>query len=407
MVDRGARMRTLRDDMESLAAFGGDGPGVTRLAWSPELLAAYDWLGDRCRELGLDAEVDAAGNLLARWDAGTGPAVLVGSHLDTVPQGGRFDGALGVMGGLHAVRLLKQWGVEPRRPVWLAAFMDEENTRFNTALFGSRAFCGEDLGGLGDRRDADDVTLAAAMAAWGCDPDRHGEARRIGEVGHYLELHVEQGPRLEASGTDIGVVTSIVGLVGYRVRLTGRANHAGTTPMPLRRDALAGAARMVLAVRDEARRREDATANVGVIRVAPGSSNVIPGLCELSIDLRAPSAAAVRDLDEGCRAALAAIADEEGLGLELTEAYRVPPAPMAVELVELIERAAGLEGASAERMPSGAGHDAMVLAARVPAGMLLVPSRGGVSHSPEEYSSPEHCELGARVLARAVASLVS
>jgi hydantoinase/carbamoylase family amidase len=397
----------LQRDLEALAAFTGGGAGVTRLAWSPELRSAYDWLVGRCCRLGLDADIDAAGNLLARWDAGDGPAVLMGSHIDTVPEGGRFDGALGVMGGLHAVRLLRQWGVEPRRPVWLAAFMDEENTRFNTALFGSRSFCGEDLGGLGDRRDADGVTLAEAMAAWGRDPERHGEARRVDEVGHYLELHVEQGPRLEAAGIDIGVVTSIVGLVGYRARVTGRTNHAGTTPMRLRRDALAGAARMVLAIRDLAREREEATANIGVLRVAPGSSNVIPGLCELSIDLRASSAVGVRELDEGCRAALGAIADEEGLGLELAETYRVPPAPMSRELVELIEGAAAIERASVARMPSGAGHDAMVLANHVSAGMLLVPSRGGVSHSPEEYSSPAQCELGARVLARAVAALVS
>jgi hydantoinase/carbamoylase family amidase len=250
------------------------------------------------------------------------------------------------------------------------------------------------------------VTLAEAMAAWGRDPERHGEARRIDAVGHYLELHVEQGPRLEASGTDVGVVTSIVGLVGYRVRVSGRTNHAGTTPMSLRRDALAGAARMVLAVRDEARRREDATANVGVITVAPGSSNVIPGRCELTIDLRAPSARAVRELDEGCVAALEAIAADEGLGLELEETYRVAPAPMAGELVEAIERAAGLEGASAARMPSGAGHDAMVLAPHVPAAMLFVPSRGGVSHSPAELTTDGHCELGARVLAAALRELL-
>ena len=312
-----------------------------------------------------------------------------------------------MVGGLHAISLLREWGVEPRRPVWLAAFMDEENTRFNTALFGSRAFCGEDLGGLGDRRDADGVTLAEAMGVWGRDPDRYGEARRIDDVGHYLELHVEQGPRLEADGTDIGVVTSIVGLVGYRARVMGRTDHAGTTPMRVRRDALAGAARMVLAIRDQARGREDASGNVGVIRVAPGSSNVVPGVCELSIDLRAPSDAGVDALDEGCRAALRAIAEEEGLGLELAETYRVPPASMAGELVELIEGAAAIEGASAARMPSGAGHDAMVFAGRVPAGMLLVPSRGGVSHSPDEYSSPAQCEMGARVLARAVAALVS
>ncbi len=352
-------------------------------------------------------EVDAAGNLLARWDVGEGPAVLVGSHLDSVPRGGRFDGALGVLAGLHAVRLLRSWGVTPRRPVWIAAFMDEENTRFNTALYGSRAFCGEDLAGLGARRDVDGASLAEAMAAWGRDPDDLAGAHRVSGVGEYLELHVEQGPRLEAAGTEIGVVTSIVGLVGYRARVGGQANHAGTTPMRQRRDALAGAARMVLAVREAARGRAEATANVGVIDVRPSSSNVIPGACDFTIDLRAPTAAALDGLDVACIAALRAIAADEALDLELTEAYRIPPAPMADALVDLVEDAARLEEASTARMASGAGHDAMVLAGRVPTGMIFVPSRGGVSHSPEEYTSPEHCELGARVLARAVRALVA
>jgi hydantoinase/carbamoylase family amidase len=393
--------------MEALAALGVDGAGVTRLAWTPELRAAYDWLAGRCRELGLEAEVDAAGNLVARWDAGGGPAVLLGSHLDTVPRGGRFDGALGVAGGLHAIRLLKEWGIEPRRPVWLAAFMDEENTRFNTAMFGSRAFCGEDVGGLGERRDGDGVTLAQAMRDWDRDPEAVSGARRIGKVGHYLELHVEQGPWLEAAGTDLGVVTSIVGILGYRARVTGEANHAGTTPMPLRRDALAGAARMALALRDQALARSPATANVGVIRAEPGSSNVIPGACDFTIDLRAPLGPALRDLEDACRGALEAIAVDERLELALEDTYRVEPAPMDLALVRLLEGEARLEGASAVRMPSGAGHDAMVLARHVPAGMLFVPSRGGLSHSPEEYSSPEHCDLGARVLARAVRALVA
>ena len=351
--------------------------------------------------------MDAAGNLLARWDVGQGPGVLVGSHLDSVPRGGRFDGALGVLAGLHAVRLLRSWGVTPRRPIWIVAFMDEEATRFNTALYGSRAFCGEDMTGLGARRDGDGVSLAEAMAGWGRDPDGLGGAHRVSGVGEYLELHIEQGPRLEAAGTQIGVVTSIVGLVGYRARVSGEVNHAGTTPMPARRDALAGAARMVLAAREAARERVGATANVGVIEVRPASSNVIPGVCDFTIDLRAPTAVAVDGLDAACRSALSAIAADEALDLELSEAYRVPPAPMADALVDLVEGAARLEEASTARMASGAGHDAMVLAGRVPTGMIFVPSRGGVSHSPEEYTSPEHCELGARVLARAMRALVA
>ena len=265
---------------------GAEG-GVTRVAWSPELFDAYAWAGDRMRELGLDVETDAAGNLLGRWQHGAGSAVLVGSHLDTVPSGGRLDGALGVVAAIHAVGVLKAEGLEPVRPLWIVAFMDEEGTRFDAALFGSRAFVGEDVSGFGDRADAAGVTLRDAMRAAGLDLDRAGEACRIGEVAAYLELHIEQGPVLETEGAEIGVVTSIVGLRGYRVRLRGEANHAGTTPMRLRRDAFAGVARVALELRDLARAREGVTANVGKVSVEPGGANVVPGLAEFTIDVRA------------------------------------------------------------------------------------------------------------------------
>src|SRR4051812_27948975 len=226
------------------------------------------------RALGLDVEVDPAGNLIGRWQTGTGSPVVVGSHLDTVPSGGRLDGVLGVVAAVHAVALLQHEGFEPRRPVWIVAFMDEEGTRFNAALFGSRAFAGHQLSGIGDRADAAGTTLRDAMADQGHSLERIAEAERIGEIGAYLELHIEQGPVLEAEGIQIGVVTSIVGLRGYRVRLRGQANHAGTTPMHMRRDAFIGAARVAVELRDVARRRDDMTANVGKISVTPGGANV-------------------------------------------------------------------------------------------------------------------------------------
>src|SRR5712692_1671329 len=228
----------LAADLEAVASFGGQATGVTRFAWSAELDAAQGWLAAELRSLGLEAEVDPAGNLIGRWTSGAGAPVLVGSHLDTVPRGGRFDGTLGVLAGLHAIRLLMERGVQPERPIWLASFMDEEGARFGTALLGSRAFVGEDLSALGDRRDEHGVSLREAMAALGFDFEQLPEARRINEVGAYLELHIEQGPVLERAGADIGVVTGIVGLIGFQARLVGEANHAGTTPMELRRDAL-------------------------------------------------------------------------------------------------------------------------------------------------------------------------
>jgi hydantoinase/carbamoylase family amidase len=395
-------------DLEELARIGGAGDGsVTRLAWTPELFEAYDWMSARMREEGLEVEVDAAGNLLGRWETGSGTAVLVGSHLDSVPEGGRFDGSLGVVGGLHAIRALREAGVSPSRPVWLVAFMDEEGPRFGASLFGSRAFAGEDLRGLETRADRDGVTLAEAMRARGLDFDRVADAARIDEVGAYLELHVEQGPVLEHEDAEIGVVTSIVGLRGYRARFGGQANHAGTTPMRLRRDAFAGAARAMLALRDEALRRDGMTSNVGSVAVRPGGPNVVPGEAELSIDVRSPTSEGHEGLDSLVRGTLERIAAEERLRLDVEQTYELDPLPLDGDLAELVERSAVQAGARFLRMPSGAGHDAMVIGRHVPAGMLFVPSRDGVSHSPAEHTTPEHCGLGVRVLAAALAELVA
>lgn len=393
--------QTVSGSLGALARIGGgaDG-GVTRVAWSPELFGAYDWVGDAMRDLGLEVEIDAAGNLVGRWDARTGSPVVVGSHLDTVPSGGRFDGALGVVAALHAVRLLREEGFEPARPLWVVAFMDEEGTRFGSALFGSRAFAGEDVRRFGERVDADGVALHEAMERAGFALDAVGEADRVGEIGAYFELHVEQGPVLESEGLDLGVVTSIVGLRGYRVLLQGQANHAGTTPMSLRRDALVGAARIALELRELARSAaEPVTANVGKLSIEPGGANVVPGRADFTIDVRATSAGALTGLERAVESIVTRVAGEEGLSHELEPTFTLDPVQLDGELVAAVESAARAEGASSTRMPSGAGHDAMVLARHVPAAMLFVPSEGGISHSPAEYSQPPQVELGMRVLA--------
>jgi allantoate deiminase len=393
-------LETVASTLERLGRIGrtADG-GVTRVAWSPELFEAYAAVGDELRALGLDVEIDAAGNLLARWQSGSGAAMLVGSHLDTVPSGGRFDGALGVVAALHAVRHLKEEGFEPSRPIWVVAFMDEEGTRFDAALFGSRAFVGEDVRGLGDRVDAAGTALADAMAAAGFDLADVADANRIAQVGSYLELHIEQGPVLEAEAAQIGVVTSIVGLRGYRVRLRGEANHAGTTPMPLRRDALAGAARIVLELRNAARARGATTANVGKISVEPGGANVVPGLAEFTVDIRAATPQAIVEWERTVDEVVRRVAAEERLDAEVEQTFALEPLELDQALVDTVGRAAAAVGASATRLPSGAGHDAMVVGRHVPAAMIFVPSRRGVSHSPDEFSGPDDVELGMRVLA--------
>jgi hydantoinase/carbamoylase family amidase len=398
---------TVVESLEGLATIGqSPRGGTTRVAWSEELFRAYDWIGERMRELGLEVEIDPAGNLIGRWNVGTGKAVGTGSHLDTVPSGGRLDGALGVVGALHAVALLQEEGFTPTRPLWVIAFMDEEGTRFNTALFGSQAFTGGPLDGFADRADAGGTTLREAMADAGRDADRAVDAYATDQLAAFLEMHIEQGPLLESEGLDIGVVTSIVGLRGYRVHLHGQANHAGTTPMRLRRDALAGAARVVLELREFARSRPDVTANVGKLSVDPGGANVVPGLADFTIDVRAATPDAVDELDRFVERTVAAVAAEEQLEYDLEPTFSLDPLELDPAMVDTVERAAIAEGARWRRMPSGAGHDAMLVGRHVPTGMIFVPSRGGISHSPEEDTAPDQLELGTRVLAAALRDLL-
>jgi allantoate deiminase len=393
---------SLAAELEAAALIGADGGGVSRFAWTPELAEANAWLMGRLEGLGLETELDSAGNVLGRWSAGEGKAVLVGSHLDTVPRGGRYDGALGVLAALDAVRTLRTEGLELERPLWVVSFNDEEGSAFQTGMLGSRVFCGEL-----DLEDWRRRGVADAMARAGFDFDSLPRARGVDGVGAYLELHIEQGPVLEESGVDLGIVTAITGLLGFRIRFLGAANHAGTTPMESRRDALAGAARVVLALREEARAREAMTANVGKLLVEPGGFNVIPGLAEFTVDVRSPTPEGFERAEAFVRETVKRVAAEEELGVEVSVTHRKPPVALDQGLQDALAAAAEEEGASYRPMASGAGHDAMVLAHHVPAAMLFVPSRGGISHSPDEYTPPEQCELGARVLTRVVRSLVA
>jgi allantoate deiminase len=400
--------RTLATDVVAAAGMGAaaDG-GLSRFAWSDELTEVTAWVGDALEHLGLDVETDAAGNLLAKWPAPAGKAVMAASHLDTVPNGGAFDGALGVLGAVEAVRELRRTGFEPSRPIWIGSFMDEEGARFGSALFGSRAFCGEDVSEALELRDRQGVSVREAMARSGLDADDVASARQVDELAAYLELHIEQGPVLDTKRLRLGIVTSITGILGYRVALHGEANHAGTTPMDLRRDALVGASRVVLALREQARSDPQLRATVGNIRVLPGATNVIPGLCEFTVDLRPAVAETFARAPRWFESEVQRIAGDEGLTATLHRDYAAPPAMMDPHVVAQIRASAAEQEVDALDMFSGAGHDAMLVARHVPTGMIFVPSRGGISHSPEEWTETADCELGARVLAGALRRLAS
>lgn len=392
--------------IDELGLIGGDGNAVNRFAWTAELLKACDWLVDRLHEQELTAEIDAAGNVIGRWNAGPGSAVLVGSHLDTVPDGGRFDGALGVLSGLEAIRRLKAEGFQPHRPLWIAAFNDEEGARFDTSMFGSTAFVGDDLTALSDRVGVDGVRLADAMRQRGYDFAKVPTAKSIDQVGCYLELHIEQGARMQSKALATAVVTAIVGIRGYRIVLHGQTNHAGTTMMGDRRDALVGASRIVVALRNAAVAAGDVTANVGRIDIRPGGANVVPGEAVFSVDVRTAnldSFAALEKLvsDTVCDAAAA-----ERLTAEISCTYQHRPTRMDGRLQQMLAQEMASQELTWATMTSGAGHDAQVLAEHVPTGMLFVPSQDGISHAPEEFTSPAQREPGVNVLTNILKTLL-
>lgn len=388
-----------------------DSGGVTRFSFTPEEQQARVQVIKYMLEAGLEVREDAAGNVIGRLE-GTNPeapAVLTGSHIDTVPDGGKFDGALGVIAAIEALQVMRERGKENVHPIEVIAFTDEEGSRFGFGMIGSRAMAGtlrpEDL----EHRDERGVTIAEAMRAAGVDPERVGEAAKLpGEVKAYIELHIEQGKVLESRNSPVGLVTGIAGPLWQQFTLTGQAGHAGATPMNMRKDPMQAAAELLGQIYAEAGRYPNAVATVGKIRALPGGVNVIPGQVEFSLDLR--------DIDEADRDSLeAAIRDQayricgnRGIGLQIGLLQRVAPAPSSPEVRQAVSaagRAAGLP--SLPTLISGAGHDGMQFSSRWPLGMIFVRSRDGVSHSPDEWSSPEDCAAGAEVLYHALLKLAS
>jgi hydantoinase/carbamoylase family amidase len=404
----------LPDAIAELAGFNDDpdAGGITREVYTPTYRAALDRVADWMRSAGLEVRLDAVGNLFGRWagsDPGA-PLVMTGSHVDTTLNAGRYDGVLGVLGAIEAVYALRDAGVAPHRSIELVAWAGEE-PRFGTGCVGSRAAAGQleraDLDRLCDR---DGVSMAAALRQAGYDPDRLGEARIDPAGVHALvELHIEQGIVLERGGEPIGVVTAIAAPHDFRLTLRGAATHAGATPMALRRDALAGAAEAMLAVERSARESPSRTTvgTVGVVRARPGAINVVPGEVELDVDVRDSDLSARTQVVDDVLAAAREIAQRRELELELTPIVQDTPVACDPRVVEAAEDAARELGLPFRRMISGAYHDAMVMGARVPIGMIFVPSAGGISHHPDEHTEPADLVRGVRVLAGTLARLAA
>jgi len=384
----------------------GDG-AMMRVTGSEADRRARDRVVSWFEAAGLTVDIDPVGNIVARRDGQTDrPAVLTGSHIDTVPQGGKFDGTAGVLTALEVVRAWNDAGIETDRPLEIVVFTEEEGTRFGTPLLGSRVAAGhlstEDALSI---EDDDGQSVAAVLD----DIGYHGSAEfDAGQREAFVELHVEQGPRLESSGHDVGIVDHITGIAHARVTITGEANHAGTTTMELRRDAFTGGAEFALALEDEARKRArdtDAVGTVGKIDASPNGTNVVPGAVVLGVDIRDTDEPTRQALVEYARERGGRIADDRDLGFEWEDRLDIPATPMSDHVVTTLSDACDASEASCTRMASGAGHDAMNVADVTPTGMVFVPSEDGISHSPDEYTAPDELATGARVLERSLRSL--
>lgn len=387
--------------------FGGtpDG-GTTRLAYSDEDMAGRAYAADLMRQAGLEVASDLAGNLVGRRpgtdsSAGARP-IVIGSHTDTVPQGGSFDGHLGVAAAIETALVLHDHGLALRRPLEVVVFQNEEGGKT-----GSRALVGRVEPFELDIETASGFTIREGIARLGGNPDRLAEARREpGSIAGFLELHIEQGAYLEASGTQIGVVEGIVGIRRWNVVVTGVANHAGTTPMDQRRDALVAAADFVRAVHEVALTTAGRqVATVGRIEAVPGAPNVVPGVARASLEIRDLSMAKIDSVFAEIESRAASIAEARDVDFAFDRFYESLAAPTDERFRRIVEASADALGYSHARMPSGAGHDAQSMAELGPVGMIFVPSKDGISHSPLEHTDAEDMVRGANVLLRSVLGL--
>jgi len=395
----------LKADVLALGEIGRDPDdrGVYRMAFTEADMRGRHWIMDRTAEAGIPASMDGAGNVHARIGPDVGPAVVMGSHTDTVPRAGMLDGALGVLCGLECLRVMNEAGVVPSRGIELISFSDEEG-RFG-GMLGSEAMCGfltpESLHLVGQ----DGVLLADEMRARGMDPIGLLDARRPAQdIDAYFELHIEQGPVLARAGVPVGVVDEITGLFKWAVRLRGEANHAGTTPMDMRRDAFQGLAEFANGVEALLARAggSRSRATIGRAEILPGAANTVPGEVVFTLDVRDTDPATLEALAHAAREDLATIARHRGLTLDLEVQSEIAPEACDPALVALVAAAADEVGAPTLVMPSGAAHDAQILARIAPVAMIFVPSRDGQSHAPSEWTDWGDIEMGANVLLGAV-----
>jgi len=396
------RLDRLQARLDAVNRFGTDesAPGINRLSFSEADMSAREWLAEEMTQLGLDARLDAVGNVVGRWDTGSGPAVMLGSHLDSVPQGGNLDGVLGVIAALECVETAMEHDIAPGSPIEIVGTSEEEG-RFG-GMLGAQAMAGlVDPDWFENARDDTGTLMSDAMRAAGLDPSVWSQARRDPSgLKAFLELHIEQGPVLDRAGKPVGIVEGISGVFNWGVTLTGEANHAGTTPMDLRRDAFRGLADFSAAIPGiiDAVGTPATRLTVGKVNLYPNFPHTVPGLVEFVVIGRDMELAVMSALAEACREQLRAVAEKHDLELSVDQASWLEPTPCHADIIAAFRSQALELGLDAPVMPSGAGHDTQMMAYLTRAGMIFVPSRQGVSHAPEEFTDWKDIEIGCNLL---------
>lgn len=403
-----------RCDILGLSPYSDMAGGLFRGYLTPAYVASQRKVAAWMAEAGMRTRIDAAGNLIGRYEgASDGPALIIGSHLDSVRDGGRYDGPLGIMLGIECVAALHGAGRRLRFPIEIYAFGDEEGSRFPLAMLTSRAVAGVLPADVPDMVDADGISLYQALADYGAaiEAPAMTSVKAFANARHrsalaYFEAHIEQGPVLEAMGLPLGNVTGIAAQKRFAITVAGRAGHAGTTTMALRSDALTAAAEMVLAAERAARNGgESCVATVGMMTVAPGAANVIPGEVRLTLDVRAGDNAVCATLASEILADFGSIASARDVTLHIDSLHDLAASPCDADLMQMMDEALVAEGLPPHRLMSGAGHDAMIMSALCPTAMLFIRCQGGVSHNPAESVSAEDSEIAGRVMLRFIERL--
>jgi allantoate deiminase len=394
------KVERIKNDIENLSQFNvTPGQGLTRFSLTKEDRAARNYLKNELQKLDVEIYEDAAGSLVARRE-GTdkdAPVVMVGSHFDSVKNGGNFDGPAGVIMALEILRVLDENDIKSKHPIEFIAMIEEEGGRFGGGVFGSRAMTGQvDYQELLDFKDEAGISMAEAFEDFGFDPKKIKEAERDPKkLKAFIELHIEQGPVLENEGKDVGIVDFIVGINQIRVKVEGRADHAGTTPMDMRKDALSSAAEVISEIKNFALEAGSGTvATVGSLDVKPGAANIVPAEVEFSVDIRSKELNCIKKVRAEIDQALADIETKYAVDYSVKEMLMVEPVELSAEIFNTFKKESKKLDLNTKEMISGAGHDAMIMAAITDVGLIFVPSKDGRSHTAEEWTDYKDLQKG-------------